>query len=192
MSSIQYQFKLERAEALIGYRLQKPEDGYLFEALQVAGSGQCRIAGRLAYEGNKRLAIVGDTAMTLAIAGPWYEKDDTLGDWDSKRQRLLSNNNLARIARETGLVECMVVNPRNPVQASTKLAANLVEAVIGAVWVDSNESIHAVRQVMEALGLFTVVTVDVILSRPLRVCSDSPANTYDMQCPERGTSEMSQ
>lgn len=79
MSSIQYQFKLERAEALIGYRLQKPEDGYLFEALQVAGSGQCRIAGRLAYEGNKRLAIVGDTAMILAIAGPWYEKDDTLG-----------------------------------------------------------------------------------------------------------------
>lgn len=52
----------------------------------------------------------------------------------------------------------MVVNPRNPVQASTKLAANLVEAVIGAVWVDSNESIKAVRQAMEALGLFTVVS----------------------------------
>jgi ribonuclease-3 len=47
----------------------------------------------------------------------------------------------------------MVVNPRNPVQASTKLAANLVEAVIGAVWLDSDESMSAVRQVMETLGL---------------------------------------
>lgn len=79
MSTAQYQFKLERAEALIGYHLQKPEEGYLWEALQVAGSGQCRTTGRSAYDGNKRLAIVGDTAMTLAIARPWYEKDDTLG-----------------------------------------------------------------------------------------------------------------
>ncbi|KAG9680772.1 hypothetical protein KCU95_g15282, partial [Aureobasidium melanogenum] len=181
MSSIQYQFKLERAEALIGYRLQKPEEGYLWEALQVAGSGQYRIADRLVYDGNKRLAIVGDTAMALAIARPWYEKDDTLGDWDSKRQRLLSNNNLARIAHETGFVECMVVNPRNPVQASTKLAANLVEAVIGAVWIDSNESIVAVRQAMEALGLFTTTkSPGMILSSPFRMCPDPPANTYDM------------
>lgn len=52
----------------------------------------------------------------------------------------------------------MVVNPRNPVQASTKLAASLVEAVIGAVWIDSDESIAAVRQALEALGLFTMVS----------------------------------
>lgn len=75
------------------------------------------------------------------------------GAWDTKRQRLLSNANLARVAHETGLVGCMVVNPRNPVQASTKLAANLVEAVIGAVWLDSDESMSAVRQVMETLDL---------------------------------------
>lgn len=81
------------------------------------------------------------------------------GDWDSKRQCLLSNNNLARVARETGLVDCMVVNPRNPVQASTKLAANLVEAVIGAVWIDSDESIAAVKQAMEALGLSKMVSL---------------------------------
>lgn len=79
MSTAQNQLKLERAEALIGHRLQKPDQGYLWEALQVAGSGQYRIAGRLTYDGNKRLAIVGDTAMALAIARPWYEKDDTLG-----------------------------------------------------------------------------------------------------------------
>ncbi|KAG2166039.1 hypothetical protein JADG_005778 [Aureobasidium aubasidani] len=75
------------------------------------------------------------------------------GAWDTKRQRLLSNANLARVAHETDLVGCTVVNPRNPVQASTKLAANVVEAVIGAVWLDSDESMSAVRQVMETLGL---------------------------------------
>lgn len=175
MSSNQYQMKLERAEAIIGYHPQKPQEFYLWEALQVAGSGHTRIVGRSAYDGNKRLAIVGDTAMALALARPWYKKDETLGlsscrhrifhvltakgDWDSQRQRLLSNNNLARVARESGLVDCMVVNPRNPVQASTKLAAALVEAIVGAVWIDSDESIDAVRQVMETLHLITLVSL---------------------------------
>jgi ribonuclease-3 len=71
----------------------------------------------------------------------------------------LSNSNLARVAHESGLIECMVVNPRNPVQASTKLAATLVEAVIGAVWIDSGESIVVVRNVMETLGLMTLVSL---------------------------------
>jgi len=179
MSSSQYQMKLERVEAIIGYHPQKPQEFYLWEALQVAGSGHTRIVGRSAYDGNKRLAIVGDTAMALALARPWYKKDETLGssscrhrifhvltakgDWDSQRQRLLSNNNLARVAHESGLVDCMVVNPRNPVQASTKLAAALVEAIVGAVWIDSDESIDAVRQVMEALRLITLVS---LLSTP--------------------------
>lgn len=175
MSISQYQLKLERAEAIIRYRPQKPQDYYLWEALQVAGSGHTRIAGRSAYDGNKRLAIVGDTAMALALARPWYKKDETLGltycrhcnltsltakgDWDAQRQQLLSNNNLARVARESGLVDCMIVNPRNPVQASTKLAANLVEAIVGAVWFDSDENIDAVREVMEALHLTTLVSL---------------------------------
>ncbi|CAC9888352.1 unnamed protein product [Aureobasidium pullulans] len=137
MSTAVYKLKLERAEVIIGYYPRKPAEFYLWEALQVAGSGQNLIGGRRVYDGNKRLAIVGDAAMASAIAGPWYEQDDTLGS----------------VAHETGLVGCMVVNPRNPVQASTKLAANLVEAVIGAVWLDSDESMSAVRQVMETLGL---------------------------------------
>lgn len=71
----------------------------------------------------------------------------------------MSNTNLARVARESGLVEFMVVNPRNPVQASSKLAATLVEAIIGAVWIDSGESIVAVRNVMETLGIMTLVSL---------------------------------
>jgi dsRNA-specific ribonuclease len=53
----------------------------------------------------------------------------------------------------------MVVNPRNPVQASTKLAANLVETIVGAVWIDFDESIDAVRRAMEALRLVTLVSL---------------------------------
>jgi dsRNA-specific ribonuclease len=53
----------------------------------------------------------------------------------------------------------MVVNPQNPVQASTKLAAALVEAIIGAVWIDSDESIDAVRKVMKTLHLTTLVSL---------------------------------
>ena len=79
MSSNQYQMKLERAEAIVGYCPQKPQDYYIWEALQVAGSGQSRISGRSTFDGNKRLAIVGDAAMALALARPWYEKDEALG-----------------------------------------------------------------------------------------------------------------
>jgi hypothetical protein len=79
MSIAQYKLKLERAEDIIAYHPKKPEEYYLWEALQVAGSGQNRINGRSAYDGNKRLAIVGDAAMALALTRPWYEKNDTLG-----------------------------------------------------------------------------------------------------------------
>lgn len=53
----------------------------------------------------------------------------------------------------------MVVNPQNPVQASTKLAAALVEAIIGAVRIDSDESIDGVRKVMKTLHLTTLVSL---------------------------------
>lgn len=79
MSTAIYKLKLERAEVIIGYHPRKPAEFYLWEALQVAGSGQNLIGGRRVYDGNKRLAIVGDAAMASAIAGPWYEQDDTLG-----------------------------------------------------------------------------------------------------------------
>jgi hypothetical protein len=79
MSIAQYKLKLERAEDIIAYHPKKSEEFYSWEALQVAGSGQIRINGRSAYDGNKRLAIVGDAAMALALTRPWYEKNDTLG-----------------------------------------------------------------------------------------------------------------
>jgi ribonuclease-3 len=79
MSSSQYLSKFERAQAIIAYHPKKSEAYYLWEALQVAGSGQNRISGRSMYDGNKRLAILGDAAMALALARPWYGNDDTLG-----------------------------------------------------------------------------------------------------------------
>jgi ribonuclease-3 len=81
MSSPQDLAKLERLENIIGYHPQMPQAQYLFEALQVAGSGHNRIGGRPVSDGGKRLAIGGDAAMALALTRPWYEQDDTLGSF---------------------------------------------------------------------------------------------------------------
>lgn len=72
------------------------------------------------------------------------------GTWDQYRQRILSNGNLARIANTTGLADCIHRNPLNPCAISTRLAANVVEAVVGAVCLDGG--LEAAEEVMKTLG----------------------------------------
>jgi len=56
--------KMDRAERLIGYTFTRRD--LLWEALQVAGSGQARIGDRDTSKGNERLAIVGNGVLTFS------------------------------------------------------------------------------------------------------------------------------
>ena len=61
---------IRAVETLIQYRFRNA--ALLWEALQVPGSGTVGAGKTKPADGNKRLAIVGDAALRLALAEDWY------------------------------------------------------------------------------------------------------------------------
>jgi dsRNA-specific ribonuclease len=66
------------------------------------------------------------------------------------RQHLLSNKNLNRIGRRLGIEKYLIMNPGLNL-ASDYMVATLVEAIIGAVYLDGE--MKAVERLMVNLGL---------------------------------------
>ena len=64
-----------------------------------------------------------------------------------------SNKNLEKIALEKGLDKFLVKNPSQGEEAPRTTLASSVEALIGAVWLDSGRDIEKVHLIIEALGI---------------------------------------
>ena len=64
-----------------------------------------------------------------------------------------SNNALATLGRSKGLDEHVIINPAQWGVVSNRTMATTVEALIGAVFLDSGLDINAVRAAMVNLGI---------------------------------------
>lgn len=69
--------KLRGAEAVTGHTFSNPL--ILWEALQAAGSNVHHIGNRLTPDGNKRLAMLGDAVLKLALVTVWYNGEESKG-----------------------------------------------------------------------------------------------------------------
>lgn len=155
-------------ENIIGY--QFTNTCVIWEALQAAGSPVYVIGNRILLDGNKRLAVLGDKVLDLALAEAWHEGDDARGNrnhtrkdplglyadfhpvrFDQIRQQVGGNPNLDRIGRATGLVAFVVHSPSSLGVVSRITMSATVEAILGAVYLDSD--MNTVRRVMTTLGL---------------------------------------
>jgi len=78
-----------RLQKTIGYKFNDAR--YLWEAVQAPGailrSGETAGAGAVSHsagfhripDGNKRLALLGDTVLKLALVEEWYKRDEVRG-----------------------------------------------------------------------------------------------------------------
>ena len=66
-------------ERVIGHSFNDPL--ILWEALQAAGSSVRSAGSRRFPDGNKRLAILGDTILKLVLVSRWYDSADIRGSW---------------------------------------------------------------------------------------------------------------
>lgn len=71
-------------EAIIGYQFNDPS--LLTEALQASGSPVRSAGTRAIPDGNKRLALLGDTVLKLALLDHWYEAGHPRGSSNSVHQ----------------------------------------------------------------------------------------------------------
>lgn len=158
-------------ERRLGHIFENPN--LMWEALQAAGNGVVQIGDRKIDDGNKKLAMLGDTILKLAILRDWFVSGEprskpTISTLLSSlhlhltikpeaghnfQSHVGSNRHLDKCGRAAGLERYVNKNrsTKGFVPKSTMSAA--VEALIGAVFIDSGESLHAVKVAIKGLGL---------------------------------------
>ncbi|OJI84696.1 hypothetical protein ASPTUDRAFT_532401 [Aspergillus tubingensis CBS 134.48] len=140
--------RVQTAQLTIGHTLDNPT--LVMEALVTPGVALPGLTTRM--DGHKELALVGDAVLKLALTLDGYEAKRSRDLISKTLQTKASNVNLALVGRRMGLDNLVIVNPSQAGMVSDKVMANTVEALIGAVYMDSN-SIDAVRPVLAAMGL---------------------------------------
>lgn len=127
--------RVETCQRIIGYRFRNIN--LIEEALTPRASV------------NRRLALAGDRAADLQLVARWYGKTGHLtpSQWDMIKSALLGNTNLAQVGKRLRIQDCL------PNRCGSETMATTVEAIIGAVWMDSKKDLAAVGSVMDRFGL---------------------------------------
>lgn len=149
MSTTHMSNTTRQVEVIIAYTFTDPL--ILWEALQAAGSTVRSAGTRRFPDGNKRLAVLGDTVLKLVLVGEWYDSPDARGRASDILQQVGSNANLDRVGRARGLDAHVCRNPSQGSYIAPVTMAATIEAILGAVYLDSN--INKVGEVMQTLGL---------------------------------------
>ncbi|KAH9845167.1 ribonuclease III [Teratosphaeria destructans] len=136
-------------DTLGNYIFQKPH--LLIEALYPYHGKPIRIGAKIAREGNQSLAWLGDSVLAVALKMPWYAGRQTrkysTNHWF---QRMTSNKHLAKLAVKHGIHRFCFPSGAT---MGYKALATTMEALIGAVYLDSGYDLGKVQVVMEAMGL---------------------------------------
>ncbi|CAD0096693.1 unnamed protein product, partial [Aureobasidium vineae] len=184
--------QIARVEGIIKYRFQDHENAYLWEALQMVAPSQrsvTSINGRVFTGNNHKLAIIGDAVMAIVIAEYWFShKYSVLGlsirscslsrwlilnkpDWDDLRKTKLSNQHFNNVALKKDLISCTDWKDCNE-----KVGASLVEALMGAIFLDSGRNMNAVRNAMISLGFTEVLDEPDCSNKQQVLMNDATAN----------------
>ncbi|KAL9128315.1 MAG: hypothetical protein Q9217_002993 [Psora testacea] len=123
-------------ENIIGYTFV--DVSILWEALQVPGANRYDIGGRNLDNGNKRLALLGDTILKTVLIDEWYRTMASRAQGNHIVSTVGNNAKLAEVARHNGLHGFINTHPGQFGAVATGTLADTVEAIIGAVWVDSS------------------------------------------------------
>jgi ribonuclease III len=122
-------------EERIGYRFGAKE--LLEEALR-HGSAPGQDEGKRSYE---RLEFLGDAVLNLCVAQEMYRMLPLAGEGvlTKARASIINNRNLVKVAERVGVPASLRIDPsvrRRGAGVTRKMAADAVEAVIGAIFLD--------------------------------------------------------
>ncbi|KAL4899911.1 hypothetical protein BDW74DRAFT_162681 [Aspergillus multicolor] len=141
--NLQEDRKIANAETIISYqftdRLQARH------ALQLADSAH--------PDGNKHLALLGDAVIKLVLIQEGLRRQATRGQINEVLSLKSSNADLAQQGFAKGLSACVYNNQSQGNTVHQGPMASTVEAIVGAVYVDSGERITTVKVVMNTLGV---------------------------------------
>ncbi|KAJ5126326.1 uncharacterized protein N7443_009370 [Penicillium atrosanguineum] len=110
----------------------------------------------MASQGNKRLALIGDATLRLVLYECGYEDEASIRDMRNAQNTRATNENLAQIGFSLGLDVYIQLNPSAQGIIPGRLMATTMEAIIGAVYLDSNKDIMVIRRLIVNLRVMAV------------------------------------
>ena len=147
-------------EQIVGYTFRNSQG--LVRALTAAGVNERD------YEGNRRLAQLGNSLIGTAILNSAYTSGVTRGNFPcyQRRQQLTfsetasnalcslgSNKTRQVIARRTGIAERVILHPLQQNQpVPPKVLSRTISAIIAAAWLDSGRNFQVMFEVIANLG----------------------------------------
>ncbi|KAK4548762.1 hypothetical protein LTR36_008535 [Oleoguttula mirabilis] len=114
-----------------------------------------RVVGqRWLADGNKSLAVVGDSALNLVVADDCYAEGMSRGEANGRLKELVCNKNLAELELAKAIDQRSFVQLNIGMTAmSWYMRATAVEAIIGAVFRDSDGDHGAVKRAVVGVGV---------------------------------------
>ncbi|CAI7585725.1 unnamed protein product [Penicillium glandicola] len=104
--------------------------------------------------GNNILAMAGDAVLRQVLVDQGRNRGMSTEDIQNAITKVASNNNLNNQGIALGLDPFIVKNPgQRGVMAGRRVMATTMEAILGAVYYDSNKNLEDCKRVMAALGL---------------------------------------
>ncbi|KAJ5815931.1 hypothetical protein N7447_008164 [Penicillium robsamsonii] len=103
---------------------------------------------------DKVLALAGNITLRQILVDQGRDRNKSPGAIQNVITKVASNNNLRDRAIAIGLDHFLVKNPGQwGVMAGINVMAGAMEAIVGAVYYDSNKNLDDCERVMAALGL---------------------------------------
>ncbi|CAG8371369.1 unnamed protein product [Penicillium salamii] len=136
--------RIRAVEAIIDYEFV--DNTLLERALEAAGAS-------FVSQGNKRLALIGDAALRLVLYEASYESGYSIEQITKSQNTLATNENLSQIGFRLGINAYIGLNPSAQGFIPGRLMATTVEAIIGAVYLDSNKDVSRASLLTVHLGI---------------------------------------
>ncbi|GHU28710.1 ribonuclease 3 [Bacilli bacterium] len=128
----------EELEQILGYKFNNIE--FLEEALTHPSASFMRNARKINYE---RLELLGDSILSCVVVGYLFEahENETEGELSKRKALLVSKSTLYKIAEGMNIGKYMILSSGEEInkgRTNINNLENVLEAIIGAIFLDSN------------------------------------------------------
>ncbi|CAI9633748.1 unnamed protein product [Alternaria burnsii] len=115
-------------------------------------------------ERNNRMALLGDRLLTLALCDTWFQTGNPAVNYNTMQRNSENRKVLLKKGKALGIRENLVWYDQRTSKPDARLDADnafseaipeAVEAILGAVWLDSGKSIETVKEVINKAALDT-------------------------------------
>ncbi|KAJ6284186.1 hypothetical protein J3E71DRAFT_390634 [Bipolaris maydis] len=108
---------------------------------------------------DEALLAVGAVALSKDIEGDvvlelWYNSEESTNKGYDRVKNLCRNTKLSQIAHRSGISSYITKNPSQEGQVPQETAASTIEALVGAIYLDSGKDISMVKKALKVIGFF--------------------------------------